>query len=51
MQEQQIKEKIKEGGMLPDTAKRPDETKLKEFMGNVINDLGATWRTCSSNNR
>ena len=43
MQEQQIKEKIKEGGMLPDTAKRLDETKLKEFMGNVINDLGATW--------
>jgi SAM-dependent methyltransferase len=45
MQEQQIKEKIKEGGMLSDTTKRLDETKLKEFMGNVINDLGATWST------
>ena len=51
MQEQQIKEKIKEGVILSDTARRLDETKLKEFMGNVLNDLGATWRYCSSNNR
>jgi SAM-dependent methyltransferase len=45
MQEQQIKEKIREDAMLSDTAKRLDETKLKEFMGNVLNDLGATWST------
>ena len=45
MQEQQIKEKIKEGVILSDTARRLDETKLKEFMGNVLNDLGATWST------
>ena len=51
MQEQQIKEKIKEGGMLPDTAKRPDETKLKEFTGNVINESRCNVEYCSSNNR
>src|SRR5215212_10057202 len=32
-------------GILSDTTKRPDETKLKEFMGKVVNDLGATWST------
>ena len=29
-------------GILSDTTKRLDETKLKEFMGKVVNDLGAT---------
>lgn len=28
-----------------DTTKRVDETKLKEFMGKVVNDLGATFST------
>ena len=32
-------------GILSDTTKRLDETKLKEFMGKVVNDLGATWST------
>jgi HSP20 family molecular chaperone IbpA len=32
-------------GMLSDATKRVDETKLKEFMGRVVNDLGATWST------
>jgi hypothetical protein len=31
--------------MLSDATKRVDETKLKEFMGRVVNDLGATWST------
>ena len=29
--------------VLSDTTKNVDETKLKEFMGKVVNDLGATW--------
>src|SRR5918995_7297997 len=32
-------------GILSDTIKRVDETKLKEFMGKVVNDLGATFST------
>ena len=29
--------------MISDTTKNVDETKVKEFMGKVVNDLGATW--------
>lgn len=31
--------------MLSDTTKRLDETKLREFMGKIVNDLGATEST------
>jgi hypothetical protein len=33
------------GSMLSDSTKKVDETKLKEFMGKVVNDIGATWST------
>ena len=29
--------------VLSNTTENVDETKLKEFMGKVVNDLGATW--------
>jgi len=31
--------------MPPDSTKKIDETKLKEFMGKVVTDIGATWST------
>jgi SAM-dependent methyltransferase len=31
--------------MLSDSTKKVDETKLKEFMGKIVNDIGATWST------
>ena len=30
---------------LSETSKKLDEGKLSDFMGKVVNDLGATWST------
>jgi hypothetical protein len=35
--------KMSSKSVLSDTTENVDETKLKEFMGKVVNDLGATW--------
>jgi hypothetical protein len=34
-----------ESRLFDTTTKKVDEAKLKDFMGKVVNDLGATWST------
>ena len=36
---------------LSDTTQQVDEAKLNDFMGKVVNNLGATWSTSLGNNR
>ena len=33
------------GGTISETSRKIDEGKLNDFMGKVVNDLGATWST------
>ena len=38
-----------EGTLSSETSKKIDEGKLNDFMGKVVNDLGATWNHFSNN--